>query len=296
MRAIAGKLPAPEGRGNTRSGPERLARLAERAAARAGGYLLSVRRPEPSEWTTKGHHDFVTDVDRTAERMIRDDLLAAEPDSRILGEELSPDGADTRGLVWVVDPLDGTTNFLHGYPCWAVSIGAVVDGDVVAGTVFNVPAHRRYTAWLGGGAWCGPDRIRVSAVTNPGQALLGTGFPFKTPDDAPAYLEQMRRILPATAGVRRAGSAAIDLASVAAGHFDGFWELTLAPWDKAAGIVLIREAGGVVTDLAGNLATAEHGGIVAGNPVMHEWLMGMVRRWRRGSCRPERSEGPAWSP
>ena len=276
MRAIAGKLPGPEGRGNTASEPERLARLAERAAARAGGYLLKVRRPEPSEWMTKGHHDFVTDVDRTAEKLIHADLLAAEPDSHILGEELSPDDAVLTGLVWVVDPLDGTTNFLHGYPWWSVSIAAVIDGEVVAGTVFHVPAHRRYTAWRGGGAWCGPDRLQVSTVTDPGQALIGTGFPFKTPQDLPAYHGQLDQILPTTAGVRRAGSAAIDLATVAAGQFDGFWELTLAPWDKAAGIILIREAGGVVTDLEGAPARAAHGGIVAGNPTMHSWLMKQV--------------------
>ena len=276
MRAITGKLPAREGRGNTRPEPERLARLAERAAARAGGYLLNVARPAPSEWSLKGHHDFVTDVDRTAERLITDDLRSAEPDSRILGEELSPNGNDWRGLVWVVDPLDGTTNFLHGYPWWSVSVAAVADGEVIAGTVFHVPAHRRYTAWRGGGTWCGQDQMHVSTVHDPGQALLGTGFPFKTPDDLPAYQAQLDRILPATAGVRRAGSAAIDLATVAAGQFDGFWELTLAPWDKAAGILLIREAGGVITDLLGEPAKAAHGGVVAGNPVLHEWLMGVL--------------------
>ena len=275
-RAIAGKLPGRLGRGNTRSDAAVLARLAERAAARAAGYLLNVGRPDPSQWTVKGHHDFVTDVDRTAERRIRDDLLSAEADGRVLGEELTPEGGSLDGLVWIVDPLDGTTNFLHGYPWWSVSIAAVVDGDIIAGTVFQVPTHRRYTAWRDGGSWCGPARIAVSSVTDPGQALIGTGFPFKTPDDLPAYLEQCARILPATAGVRRAGSAAIDLATVAAGQFDAFWELTLAPWDTAAGIILIREAGGVVTDLDGAPARAQHGGVVAGNPVMHEWLMQQI--------------------
>jgi myo-inositol-1(or 4)-monophosphatase len=117
----------------------------------------------------------------------------------------------------------------------------------------------------------------VSTVTEPGDALIGTGFPFKTPDDLPAYLEQAARIFPATSGVRRAGSAALDLAAVASGQFDGFWELTLAPWDKAAGILLIREAGGVVTGLDGAPAGATHGGVVAGNPAMHEWLMAQIR-------------------
>ena len=276
-RAIAGKLPGSGGRGNTRTEAERLARLAERAAARAAGYLGAVHRPAPSEWGVKGHHDFVTEVDRTAERRIRDDLLAAEPDARVLGEELSPDDRALAGLVWVVDPLDGTTNFLHAYPWWAVSIAAVVDGEIVAGTVFDVPTRRRYTAWRGGGSWCGPDRLAVSRVSDPGQALIGTGFPFKTPADLPAYLAQCARILPATAGVRRAGSAAIDLATVAAGQFDAFWELTLAPWDTAAGILLIREAGGVVTGLDGAPAQMGHGGVVAGNPVMHEWLMAQLQ-------------------
>jgi myo-inositol-1(or 4)-monophosphatase len=272
-RAIEGKLPGRRNSGNTALVAAHLARVTDRAAARAAAYLRTVRPPDASRWTSKGHHDFVTDVDRGAEQRIRADLLAAEPGSRILGEELSPDTADLAGLVWIVDPLDGTTNYLHGYPWWAVSIAAAVDGEILAGTVFHVPAYRRYTARSGGGAWCGPERLAVSQVSVPGEALIGTGFPFKTPGDLPAYLEQCARIFPATSGVRRAGSAALDLVAVAAGQFDGFWELTLAPWDKAAGILLVREAGGVVTDLDGKPAGVEHGGIVAGNPAMHAWLM-----------------------
>jgi myo-inositol-1(or 4)-monophosphatase len=275
-RAIDGKLPDRRIDGNPLDTAAHLARTAKRAAARAAAFLLDARLPDRSSWARKGHHDFVTEVDRGAEARIRADLLAAEPRSRVLGEELSPDQADLEGLVWIVDPLDGTTNYLHGYPWWSVSVAAVLDGEIVAGCVFNVPAHRRYTAWRGGGAWCGGERLHVSAIADPGEALIGTGFPFKTPDDLPAYLEQARRIFPATSGVRRAGSAALDLAAVAAGQFDGFWELTLAPWDKAAGILLIREAGGVVTDLAGQPARATHGGVVAGNPAMHEWLRRQV--------------------
>jgi myo-inositol-1(or 4)-monophosphatase len=275
-RAIEGKLPGRRNGGNTAQVAAHLARTTDRAAARAAAYLLGVRPPDRARWATKGHHDFVTDVDRMAERRITADLLAAEPASRILGEELSPQSGDLDGLVWIVDPLDGTTNFLHGYPWWSVSIAAAMDGEILAGTVFNVPAHRRYTAWLGGGAWCGPERLAVSTVTSPGDALIGTGFPFKTPEDLPAYLEQCARIFPATSGVRRAGSAALDLVALASGQFDGFWELTLAPWDKAAGILLIREAGGVVTDLAGAPTGVKHGGIVAGNPAMHGWLLQQV--------------------
>ena len=253
--------------------PAHLARLAERAAAAAAAYLLTVERPAPSEWSEKGHHDFVTDVDRTAEALIRDDLLRGEPGSRVMGEELAPGADDLGGLVWIVDPLDGTTNFLHGYPWWAVSIAAAFDGEIVAGTVFHVPAHRRFTAWRGGGAWSGAERLHVSAIHDPGSALIGTGFPFKTLDVTDAYLAQLRRVFPATSGVRRAGSAALDLVSVACGHFDAFWELTLAPWDTAAGIIIVREAGGVVTDLHGAPAGVQHGGVVAGNPAMHRWVM-----------------------
>lgn len=253
-----------------------LARVAERAAARAASYLARTPRPAPDAWDAKGHHDFVTAVDRTAEAMIAETLGRAVPDGRVLGEELTPDGVDLRGLVWVVDPLDGTANFLHGYPSWAVSIGAAIDGELVAGTVFHVPASRRYTAWRGGGAWLGGQRLAVSTIREPSQALLGTGFPFKAPEQTPRHLDQLRRILPATSGVRRAGSAALDLVDVAIGRYDAFWELALAPWDMAAGIVLIREAGGVVTDLDGAAIDVRHSGIVAGNPAMHEWLMDRV--------------------
>ena len=276
-RAINGKLPDRRNDGNPLDTAAHLARIAERAAAGAAAFLLDAGRPDRSVWATKGHHDFVTEVDRGAEARIRSDLLSAEPESRVLGEEFSPDQADLGGLVWVVDPLDGTTNYLHGYPWWSVSVAAMLDGEIVAGCVFNVPAHRRYTAWRDGGAWCGSERLAVSTIDDPGEALIGTGFPFKTPDDLPAYLDQARRIFPATSGVRRAGSAALDLAAVAAGQFDGFWELTLAPWDKAAGILLIREAGGVVTDLAGQPARATQGGVVAGNPAVHAWLMARLR-------------------
>lgn len=253
-----------------------LARLAERAAARAGSWLRDAIPPEPAGWEAKGHHDFVTHVDRTAEAMISETLLRAEPDSRVMGEEGTPDATTGRGLVWVVDPLDGTTNFLHGYPAWAVSIGAAIDGEVVAATVFQPTAHRRATAWAGGGAWCGAERLRVSGVRQPSHALIGTGFPFKHPDLLPVYLPQLSRILASTSGVRRAGAAALDLLDVASGRLDGFWELMLAPWDTAAGMLLVREAGGVVTNLDGGELGVEHSGVIAGNPAMHRWLLQAV--------------------
>jgi myo-inositol-1(or 4)-monophosphatase len=189
-----------------------------------------------------------------------------------MGEEHSPD-AGLEGRVWIVDPLDGTTNFLHGYPQYAVSIALADDGELVAGVVLDITRECLYGAVKGGGAWIGNTRLRVSETTDPSRALLGTGYPFKKLDQLDAYLDQFRRILPATSGVRRAGAAAIDLADVAAGRLDGFWELVLAPWDIAAGTLLIREAGGQVTDAAGHAAAMRHGSIVAGNPAIHAWLL-----------------------
>jgi len=226
----------------------------------------------PPVWIPKGHHDWVTEVDRTAESLIGTVLQSGAPGSRIMGEEHSPD-ADLEGMVWIVDPLDGTTNFLHGYPQYAVSIALAIDGVLETGVVLDVNRECVYGAVRGQGAWLGNTPLRVSEITDPARALLGTGYPFKKLDELDAYLEQFRRILPATSGVRRAGAAAIDLADVAAGRLDGFWELVLAPWDVAAGILLIREAGGVVTDMSGRPAGVAHGGVIAGNPRIHAWLL-----------------------
>ncbi len=249
-----------------------LLHLAARAAEVAGAYIRGVGGDSPTDWIQKGHNDWVTEVDRTAESLIRDILVKGAPGSRVMGEELSPEVAN-EGMVWIVDPLDGTTNFLHGYPQYAVSIGLAIDGELEAGVVLDVHRECVYGAVRGKGAWLGNSPLRVSRITEPARALLGTGYPFKHLEALDEYLDQFRRILPATSGVRRAGAAAIDLADVAAGRLDGFWELVLAPWDIAAGVLLIREAGGIVTDLEGRRADMVHGGIVAGNPAVHAWLL-----------------------
>jgi len=251
----------------------RLARVARQAAASAAEYLAAVRPPaDPAEWTAKGHHDFVTDCDRRAEAIVAEALLGAEPESTVVGEELTPE-LSHRGLVWIVDPIDGTTNFIHRYPFYAVSIAAAVDGEVVAGVVHHVDGHRAYWAALGEGARLDDDRIAVSSIRSPSHALIGTGFPFKHLEFLEPYQRQFAAITRATAGVRRAGSAALDLAWVASGAFDGFWELMLAPWDMAAGLLLVREAGGMVTDLGGTPIRPSHGPVVAGNPGIHRWLL-----------------------
>jgi myo-inositol-1(or 4)-monophosphatase len=184
-------------------------------------------------------------------------------------------------LVWIVDPLDGTTNFLHGYPQYAVSIGCMVDGKLAAGVIHDVCRKRTYRAIRGGGAFEEDTRLSVSAVTEPRLALIGTGFPFKALNLLHVYLAQFSAVSGAASGIRRAGAAALDLADVAAGRLDGFWELQLAPWDIAAGTLLIREAGGIVTRLDGAadvMSNEGNGSIVAGNAAMHRWLIDLLRK------------------
>jgi myo-inositol-1(or 4)-monophosphatase len=232
------------------------------------------------EWEEKAHADYVSAADRDSENAVREIVMARHADAIILGEEMSPDvAADTmkRGLVFVVDPLDGTTNFLHGFPWYAVSIAALVDGAVAAGVVLNIPTGELFTAVEGSGARRNGQPIRVSSITEPIKSLVGTGFPFKYGDQVDEFLRGFGAAMRETAGVRRAGAAALDLADVACGRYEAFWELMLSPWDIAAGILLVREAGGVVTDLSGAPAPVAHTGIVAGNPKMHAWLLDLLR-------------------
>ena len=252
-----------------------LVTLAERAARAAAAHIRTVPRPAPGEWDAKDAADFVTAVDRRSEEIIGGILADGMPDSTVVGEEFTPDVARDAGLVWVVDPLDGTTNYLHGYPAYAVSIGALLDGTLVAGVVLDVTRNLVHRATAGGGAWCGERPLRVSTINNPQHALLGTGFPFKEPANRhlDRYLRQFSALLGLTSGLRRAGAAALDLADVAQGRFDAYFEYGLAPWDVAAGILLVREAGGVVTDMDGNEAAVGPGHVVAGNPAIHRWLL-----------------------
>jgi len=258
-----------------------LVKLAERAALRAADYLRGAARPAVHTWTEKSQHDFVTEVDRAAEALIAEVIMLEAPESVIVGEELSPKRVARGELVWIVDPLDGTTNFLHGYPQYAVSIGCMVDGKLAAGVIHDVCRKRTYRAIRGGGAFEEDTRLSVSAVTEPRLALIGTGFPFKALNLLHVYLAQFAAVSGAASGIRRAGAAALDLADVAAGRLDGFWELQLAPWDIAAGTLLIREAGGIVTrpnGAADVLSNESNGSIVAGNAAMHRWLIDLLRK------------------
>jgi myo-inositol-1(or 4)-monophosphatase len=249
-------------------------------AARAGARVIrdATAQREKLVWETKGRSDFVSEVDKASEREIDRIITRRLPDATMLGEELSPTAISSKGVVVIADPLDGTTNFLHGYPEYSVSIAIARDGILCAGVVLNVPREEEFTAMRGGGAFRNGKSIRVSSLREPGRSLIGTGFPFKTLEKLPQYMQQFSLVMRGTAGIRRAGSAALDLSNVACGRFDAFWELVLAPWDVAAGILMVQEAGGIVTDLDGNPPRLTAGSFVAGNPAMHTWLLQTVRR------------------
>lgn len=229
------------------------------------------------QWSEKGVADFVTHVDREAEDRVVAEIRARFPDHAILAEEGggAAGGGDPAAAewLWVVDPLDGTTNFLHGYPAYAASVAVAHRGELVAGAVTCAATGEEWWAVRGGGAFHDGRPIRVSALTDLRLALIGTGFPFKALDRLPLYLKQFDAVLRRTAGIRRAGSAALDLCHVATGYFDGFWELVLYPWDIAAGALIVREAGGVVSSLdGGHDMLARPGGVLAGNPAIHDAL------------------------
>jgi myo-inositol-1(or 4)-monophosphatase len=249
-------------------------------AARRAAVVIrdATAQRETLVWETKGRSDFVSEVDKASEREIVGIFKRRLPEATVVGEEFSPTAITSTGIVVIADPLDGTTNFLHGYPEYSVSIGIACDGVLCAAVVLNVARDDEFTATTGGGAFLNGKRIRVSNLREPSRSLIGTGFPFKNLEKLPRYLEQFGLIMRGTAGIRRAGSAALDLANVACGRFDAFWELVLAPWDVAAGTLLVREAGGIVTDLDGNSAQLKEGAFVAGNPAMHAWLLQTVKR------------------
>jgi myo-inositol-1(or 4)-monophosphatase len=250
-------------------------------AAQAAAAVIRDATPRVRDivWQEKGATDFVSEVDLTAEMRILEVVKRHVPHAAILAEEtastISAEALRT-GVVFVIDPLDGTTNFLHGYPEYAVSIGVLVDGVLSAGVVLDVPAHDCFTATDGGGTHLNGAPIRVSTIDNPQRALFGTGFPFVRHEEIAPYVAQLARVMAGAAGVRRAGAAALDLASVACGRFEGFWEMQLSPWDIAAGMLLVREAGGVVTTFEGAECPVARTSVVAGSAAMHRWLLRTV--------------------
>ena len=237
-----------------------------KAARKAGRSLVKdFREVENLQVSVKGAGDFVSRADTQAEKIIRDELMGARPTYGWMGEETGEaEGADPTRR-WIVDPLDGTTNFLHGLPHWAVSIALEHKGEVVAGVVFDPAKDELFWAEKGAGAWMNEGRIRVSGRRAMGEALFATGVPFGAKKTLPATMRDLARLMPATAGVRRMGSAALDLAYVAAGRYDGYWERELNAWDMAAGLVIVREAGGFVEAVREGRGMFESGSVIAAN-------------------------------
>ncbi|OGA15309.1 MAG: inositol monophosphatase [Betaproteobacteria bacterium RIFCSPLOWO2_02_FULL_66_14] len=252
--------------------------VAVKAARRAGaiinraafdGTILKVR--------AKQANDFVTQVDQAAEAAIIDIVRQAYPAHALLAEESGAQASADAEYRWLIDPLDGTTNYIHGFPQYCVSIGVQHRGIVSHGVVYDPSRNELFTASRGRGAFLNDRRIRVSRCERLSEALLGTGFPFREKARLDLYMRQLQAMISATAGVRRAGAAALDLAYVAAGRLDAFWEMGLSPWDMAAGALLIQEAGGLVGDFSGEPNYLESGDIAAGTPKAFAQLLAVLR-------------------
>ena len=259
------------------------------SAARAAGNLImrNLDRVDQLQITRKARNDFVSEVDRNAEREIIAIIRRAYPQHAILGEEGGADGEHE--VRWIIDPLDGTTNFLHRLPHFAVSIGVQVKGRLEHGVIYAPCTQDLYCASRGSGAQLNNRRIRVSGTIDMNSALIGTGVPIRAAN-LDAYLPMLRHVVETTAGIRRAGSAALDLAYVAAGRLDAFWELNLKPWDIAAGLVLVQEAGGMVSEIYGNGDPLASGHVLAATPKLHQPLaeaLGEIGRALRARAEDE---------
>jgi myo-inositol-1(or 4)-monophosphatase len=285
--------------------------LAEDCARLGGSILSDARAAGAARVLEKAHNDFVTEVDAASERAIQALIRERRPGDRFLGEEGASGGmaavmeaapgtvtdpapralmepaevfsgpeaaSEARGAVeWIVDPLDGTKNFIHGYPAFAVSVAARGPQGLLAGAVFDPTRDELFSATRGEGATLNDDPIRVSSPESLERALIGTGFPFRFAQLVEPYLESFRHVIRRVSDVRRAGSASLDLAYVACGRLDGFWELALSPWDIAAGWLLIEEAGGTLSDELGGREPFQRGHVVGGSPAIHTALLEMVQ-------------------
>jgi myo-inositol-1(or 4)-monophosphatase len=253
-----------------------LLNIAIRAARRAGDLIVrSLPRLDSIQVATKGRNDFVSEIDRLAENEIINTIRRTHPEHGFLAEESGRSGSEQ--AVWIIDPLDGTTNFLHGFPVFAVSIAFELRGRLEHAVIYDPMRQELFTASRGDGAQLDSRRIRVSAQRSLEGALIGTGFPFRANALwADVYLAMFKTVMAATAGIRRPGAAALDLAYVAAGRLDGFWEIGLSPWDTAAGTLIIQEAGGRVGTLTGEIYK-QGGNIITGNPRIFDALVEVIK-------------------
>ncbi len=249
-----------------------------KTARKAGRALLKdFGEVENLQVSSKGPGDFVSRADRTAEQTIREELLHARPSYGFLGEEGKEIDGEDPTRRWIVDPLDGTTNFLHGLPHWAISIALEHKGNVVAGVVYDPVKDEMFYAEKGGGAWLNESRLRVSGRHRMIESIFATGLPFAGRADLPETIQDLARILPSCAGVRRFGAAALDLAYVAAGRYDGFWERGLHIWDMAAGLIIVREAGGIAEPLIPGGDILTDGQVICSNEPIFETFSKVIR-------------------
>ncbi|WP_298836577.1 inositol monophosphatase family protein [uncultured Roseobacter sp.] len=249
-----------------------------KAARKAGRSLVKdFREVENLQVSMKGAGDFVSRADLNAEKIIKEDLMGARPTYGWVGEESREEEGQDPTRRWIVDPLDGTTNYLHGLPHWAVSIALEHKGQVVAGVVFDPAKDEMFWAEKGAGAWMNDSRLRVSGRSRMIESVFATGLPFGGRGDLPDTLRELGRVLPGCAGVRRWGAAALDLAYVAAGRYDGYWERRLNAWDIAAGTIIVREAGGLIEpiDPSGNIIA--DGTVICANEALFSPLARLIR-------------------
>lgn len=252
--------------------------IAVKAARLAGRMIVRAQdQVETMPIVEKGRGDYATKVDRHAEEIIIDTIKKAYPDHGILGEEFGSIDRDAE-TIWIIDPLDGTTNFIHGFPQYCVSIAVQDRGKVTHGVVYDPIRDELFSASRGRGAQMNGKRIRVSNLDKLDHALLGTGFPFREFGFLDEYMNLFKALMPSCAGIRRAGAAALDLAYVAAGRLDGFWEFGLKPWDMAAGALFIQEAGGWVTTLEGDSEFMQGKNILAASPKIHAQMMSLYKQ------------------
>jgi len=250
-------------------------------ATEAGAFLIQERsRFQRDAIEYKGLNNLVSYVDKETEKQLVERLSRLLPEAGFITEEgTTGQDADPTALNWIIDPLDGTANFIHGLPVFSVSIGLAEGHTPIAGVVYDPNRMECFSAWQGGGAYCNADKISVSPATQLGESLIATGFPYYTFAQMPQYLRILESLMQQTHGLRRMGSAAIDLAYVAAGRFDAFYEYNLNSWDMAAGVLLVREAGGVVTDFTGGDAFLFRGDVVAGCGVHSELMRVIQTHW-----------------
>jgi len=249
-----------------------------KAARKAGRSLVKdFREVENLQVSAKGPGDFVSRADREAERLIKEELMGARPTYGWLGEETGGQDGQDPTRRWIVDPLDGTTNFLHGMPHWAVSIALEHKGEIVSAVVYDAAKDELFWAEKGAGAWMNDRRMRVSGRREMHEAVFATGVPFGAKSTLPAMLQDLARLMPACAGVRRWGAASLDLAYVAAGRYDGYWERELQAWDIAAGLLLVKEAGGFVSAIRDGDEPLVKGAVICANEPLFDPFRKIIR-------------------